>query len=41
MSAKDKVAKAWERIVCGTDEEAEIAADLRKQQEEAAKKEGQ
>lgn len=38
MSAKDKVAKAWERIVCGTDEEAEIAADLRKQQEEDAKK---
>lgn len=38
MSAKDKVAKAWERIVCGTDDDAELAAEIRKAQEEAAKK---
>lgn len=38
MSAKDKVAKAFERLVCGTDEEAELAEEIRKAQEEDAKK---
>lgn len=40
MSAKDKLAKAWERVVCGTDDEAELAEEIRKAQEEADKKEG-
>jgi hypothetical protein len=40
MSAKDKVAKAFERIVCGKDEAAELAEEIRKAQEEADKKEG-
>jgi hypothetical protein len=40
VSAKDKVAKAWEHIVCGKDEEAAIAEEIRKAQEEADKKEG-
>lgn len=38
MSAKDKVAKTWERIVLGSDPGEEAAADLRKAQEEDAKK---
>lgn len=38
MSAKDKLDKAWERIVCGKDEAAELAEEIRKAQEEAAKK---
>lgn len=38
MSAKDKVAKAFERLVCGTDDEAELDAEIRRAQEDAAKK---
>jgi hypothetical protein len=40
VSAKGKFAKAWERIVCGTDDDASITEEIRKAQEEAAKKEG-
>lgn len=42
MSAKDKLAKAWEWIVLGSGDEQEAADDLRKSQEEDTKKqEGQ
>lgn len=40
MSAKDKLAKAWERVVCGKDDDAELAEEIRKAQEEADKQEG-
>lgn len=38
MSAKDKASRLWERLVCGTDEEAALAEEIRKAQEEADKK---
>lgn len=38
MSAKDKVAKTWERIVLGSDHGQDADDELRKAQEEAAKK---
>lgn len=38
MSAKGKLAKLAERLILGSDPSEEAAADLRKQQEEDAKK---
>lgn len=37
MSAKDKLAKTWERIVLGSDNGQEADDDLRKAQDEADK----
>lgn len=38
MSAADKLRKLAERVICGPDDDAALAQEIRKAQEEAAKK---